>query len=283
MIGVLGDIMLDEYWTGASWRTSPEQPTADIINIKKVEYKAGGAANVAKNVKSLDGNPILFSCMGRDKYSGELLKQISKFGIKTELVDDLSVNTIRKIRVFNRHKYEVRLDFDLKQEFNWQILLGKIDSSEIDYLIVSDYNKGTIQKFKDLLELQIPLFVDPKGELSIYRYSFVLKPNRKEFMDYTGYNSIDKKILEEVRQDLNITNLIVTLGSAGSVLCNEQGVFNFSAPSVREVDVTGAGDSFIASLVVKYSETQDIIASTEFATRLASQAVTRRGTVNVTR
>lgn len=288
MISVIGDVMLDEFWFGEVHRNSPESAGTPIVKISNKEVSLGGAANVALNIHKLGESVSLHGILGYDDYRNQVIELLKTEGLSFNYVLDKTIPTTRKIRVYNRGIYLYRSDIECKaKDFQKDIQVGLSS----DYVVISDYNKGTIRNAQKIIESCKYSFVDPKAPLEYYKNAFVLKPNFKEFIEWSGLTpeqSIEEFIyanyfeLIKIRERLNVSNLIITAGAEGCILVTEK-VRLFKAPKVDEIDVTGAGDSFLAGLVCKYKETNNIINAIKFANLVASIAVSKKGTAYVTK
>lgn len=294
MIGIVGDIMLDEYWFGSIDRFTPENKNTPIVLVSKKSRKLGGAGNVALNVQKLgDKSVTLYGVLGSDKASSHVSKIIKDNKLNKDIIYDNNVKTVQKIRVYDKNSYVSRIDLESKLIFDFDSLVNKVQNSNIQLLVVSDYNKGTIKDFSKLLEIadkkHIKCFVDPKGDLAKYSGAFLVKPNLQEFLSWSGlgvsfyvedfiYENRDE--LLECRNKLKVDNLLITAGSEGAILVNDR-VKLYKAIQVKEVDVTGAGDTFLAGLVHAYNKTNNLHNAITFANAAAAIAVTKKGTVYV--
>lgn len=288
MISVIGDVMLDEFWFGEIYRNSPESDNTPIIKINSKKASLGGAANVALNIHKLGEEVNLHGILGYDSSKDSILDMLKTENLSFTYVLDRSTPTTRKIRVYDRNKYLYRSDIEgYAKDFQKDIQVGLSSN----YVVISDYNKGAIKDAQKIISSCKYSFVDPKAPLEHYKNAFVLKPNFKEFIEWSGLTPeqpIEEFIytnyfeLIKIRERLNVMNLIVTAGSEGCILITEK-VRLFKAVKAEEIDVTGAGDSFLAGLVCKFKETNDIIQAVKFGNLVASIAVSKKGTVYVTR
>lgn len=287
MISVIGDVMLDEFWFGRITRLTPESENTPIVKIDKKDRALGGAANVALNISKL-GEPVtLHGLVGADWTGQIVINLLKESNIPFNYVLDKSISTTNKIRVYNGEQYLYRIDVEDKAQ-NFQKDVAASLSKDI--VVLSDYNKGTITDPQKIINESKLVFVDPKKDLLSYKGAFVLKPNFKEFLDWSllsAKNSIEDFVyanyfeLIEARRRLNVENLVITAGKEGCLLITEK-VRLFKAPKTDEVDVTGAGDTFLAGLVCKYKETEDIKQAVRYANLVASTAVSKKGTSYVT-
>ncbi len=295
MIGVIGDVMLDFYIFGKSTRMSPECVTAQVVNPETVNYYLGGAGNTALNIKNLDADVKLYCALHKKSKMPKLMCQEK---LKAKATINSNKDVVKK-RIYSNGKYLARLDYDYEVIHDEQYLINELFSEPPSLIVLSDYNKGTINCPEALITRaqthNIPVLVDPKKKLDRYSGAYILKPNAKEFIEWVGVenvilenefvNSLSNKYLQNSVEKLNVHNLIITLGKLGSILVSRTGgVKKFKAFSVpNTVDVTGAGDSFMAGLAVSLQEQYSIADSIQFANKVAGIAVTKKGTTYVER
>ncbi|MES2663101.1 MAG: bifunctional D-glycero-beta-D-manno-heptose-7-phosphate kinase/D-glycero-beta-D-manno-heptose 1-phosphate adenylyltransferase HldE [Pseudomonadota bacterium] len=291
---VLGDVMLDRYWTGSTQRISPEAPVP-VVNIGPSEDRAGGAANVALNVRALGAQVTLMGLCGTDDHGDQLESILQQAQVSTKLIR-CAHPTITKLRVMSRHQQLIRLDFEHTDwpEAVYATLLEKF--SEIihqqDIVIFSDYAKGTLNQVELFIAYarkhSIPTLVDPKGQdFQRYRGATLLTPNAHEFAlvagKWTDTKDLEKRA-KEWTQQLDLSALLVTRGEHGMTFVEKTGA-SMSLPTVaKEVfDVTGAGDTVIATLATVWSATQDWRQSVRLANLAAGIVVGKVGTATVSR
>lgn len=294
MIAVVGDIMLDKYIYGSSTRVSPECATAPVIKEYETKTYLGGAGNAALNIKNLQSYVTLF-CAIHDK--SELHNLLKAEGLAYYFVKNSSCDVV-KTRIYSNGQYLSRLDYDYDVKISEGQLLEKVFMCNPKLLVISDYNKGTISNPQKFIEkansLGIKCLVDPKKDLTEYKGSYILKPNLKEFCEWADIdiskdeidtiNKLNKNLLIDAVRELQVENLIITLGANGSILATNKGTIKKTeALPVTSIDVTGAGDSFIAALAVAVKEKNSIIKAVQFATKVAGIAVTKKGTSYVKR
>lgn len=257
---VVGDVMLDRYLFGEVSRISPEAPVP-VVRVVREEERPGGAANVARNAAALGAQVTLLSVIGKDEYGKHLRKLIEAEGINAELRVDESVETTRKVRVVGRQQQLLRIDFEkapsrevLKQKLtDYRRLLTKCD-----VVVLSDYGKGGLTHIVDMIGLArsygTRILVDPKGDdYSRYQGANVLTPNRSELRDVVGQWSSEgdlAKRAQDLRRQFGLDALLVTRSEEGMTLFDDDGAHH-EATRAREVyDVSGAGDTVIATLAV---------------------------------
>ena len=259
---IIGDIMIDSYMWGISNRMSPEAPVP-IVEIEKYEKKLGGAGNVALNIKSLGGEPILCSVIGKD-YDGKLIKDflqeknISSKGILIETERKTTVKT----RIIANNKHQIRIDEEETSSIKIEedlIKLIKNIIQGVDVVILEDYNKGVLTEnvIKKAIEYanknNIPTIVDPKiNNFKHYKDCTIFKPNLKEIIN--GMNiDVDenskenlKKATEITRKELNAKGILLTLSSKG-ICINTEKYFQHTPAFKRDIiDVSGAGDTVVS-------------------------------------
>ncbi len=265
-IAVIGDVMLDRYFWGNVSRISPEAPVP-VIDVESETLHLGGAANVAKNLKTLGVNPVLCGIVGNDNTGKSFLEIAQNFGIDTEglYVDDNRPTTV-KTRIIGNNQQIARLDREVRNKMPNQgieAIIHRLENSpELSGIIFEDYNKGAISidlidRIVKLAELRdIPIFVDPKKENFFdFKNTTVFKPNRKEASQALDISIKSKQDAEHVCKilldRLNAKSILLTLGAEGMLLYesnNEQLYINTKARNVA--DVSGAGDTAIATLSV---------------------------------
>ena len=297
-ICVIGDCMLDHYIWGDVQRISPEAPVP-VVNIDKDTYRLGGACNVALNLKQMGCNVTLMGLMGQDS-AGNTLHQLLKENSITVLKDSFNhdVNTVVKTRVIVRNQQLCRLDresFFTEKQAECLMPLLRATIQNFDAVIVSDYNKGTVsQALLDLLiELKQQktffLAMDPKPAHDLdYSGVDLLKPNRSEALQLSGISqkphapfpleAVAKRILEHY----HLKYLAITLGSEGLALLNTYNEGRIYPAQDREVfDVSGAGDTALAALVVAFCLKMPMEVAADFANIASGIVVGKVGTAAV--
>ncbi len=255
---VVGDVMLDRYWFGEVNRISPEAPVP-VAKISRIEERAGGAANVARNIASLGGRATLLSVVGDDEAAGALERLLQRDGIVTLLRRDPKIATTIKLRVVARQQQLIRIDFE--DAPSHEILADKLDDfraqlAEHDVVILSDYGKGGLTHVARMVELARAagksVLIDPKGDdWSKYTGATLLTPNKSEFRQVAG-NWRDEADLshraEALRQQLQLDALLVTRSEEGMSLFDAHGAEHQPTLAREVFDVSGAGDTVIATL-----------------------------------
>lgn len=285
-VAIIGDIILDEYLEGSVNRISPEAPVP-IHHVKRCNDVAGGAANVARNIKLAGGEPLLFSVWGNDDTAARLNAILTADGIATHWIRKVFDRpTVKKTRVSANNQQIVRIDWEKVHPIadeDQDAILKVLSEEEFDVMLISDYGKGAlpVRFIANLLELalkrSIPSLVDPKGkDYSRYLHATVVTPNRNEACDALNLDSLDAWTGEELGRKLQRTyglaNVLVTLGKDGMILVpDESGKFGAAPIAIpaerREVfDVSGAGDTVIALLALGIASGS----SPEIAVRVAN-------------
>jgi len=293
-IAVIGDFMIDHYLWGKSERISPEAPVP-VVEVLKEEDRLGGAGNVVNNLLALGSDVIVSSVIGKN--SKRLLDLLESKGIDTSgmFVDDQR-ETIVKSRVIASNHQVIRYDKETKDpissEFEEKILgflKEKID--DVDIILLSDYEKGVLTKSLTQKIIKLAnrnnkkLIIDPKKNFEKYVNAWMIKPNKKELSVATGIDIKTEDDLKnagwKLKKDLNLDYLLVTLSEEGMALFGEEYV---KIPTIaKEVyDVTGAGDTVLASLGYFLSENDDLKEAMHFANAAAAVVVGKVGSATVT-
>lgn len=285
---IVGDVMLDRYWHGASHRVSPEAPVP-IVNVSQEEERPGGAGNVALNIAALGGRVSLIGVVGNDPAAQMLSNRLDAAGIFSDLQVSSNKPTITKLRVMSRHQQLLRMDFEeiFTPEDSNQ-LGGKIDKvlPHADVLLLSDYAKGTLQDCQALIHaaraLNIPVLVDPKGgDFTRYSGASLLTPNLTEFEAVVGRCSSEQELVSKglgLIAALNIDALLVTRGEMGMTLIRTNHPVIHLPARAREVyDVTGAGDTVIAVLAAVLAAGQPLPEAVALANLAAGIVVGKLG------
>ena len=255
---VIGDVMLDRYWFGEVERISPEAPVP-IAKITKTEDRPGGAANVARNITSLGGNTSLLSVVGNDAAATDLEKVLEANGIHSILKIDNTISTTVKLRVLSRNQQLIRLDFEEKPSH--EILAEVMDTykniiNDYDVIILSDYGKGGLKHTAKMVEIAKAnkklILIDPKGcDYSKYKYATIMTPNKSELRDAVGNWNSEKELQDKaiaLKDKLKLEYLLVTRSEEGMSLFGKKHITNFPTVAKEVYDVSGAGDTVIATL-----------------------------------
>ncbi len=294
---VIGDLMIDHYLWGSSDRISPEAPVP-VVDIKKETTVLGGAGNVINNLLSLGSQVGVISVVGDDEVAKELKSMLDKAGAKTFLIEQKGRKTSKKSRIMASHSQVVRYDHESKNSISFESekkIFEKFQEliNRYDMILFSDYGKGVLTKelSKKIIAYaknnNKKVIVDPKGEdYSKYEGAYFLTPNKKEAqiaskVQIENQDTL-KKALIALKTCANLEYSIITLSEQGIALLKDDEVI--IRPTVaREVfDVTGAGDTVLASLGFALSLGNDLVSSIEFANLAAGVVVGKIGSATVT-
>lgn len=288
---VVGDVMLDRYYQGDTQRISPEAPVP-VVRVSKIEDKAGGAANVARNIAHLDARVGLLGLIGDDDNGQSLQQILTADGISSALLVQHCQPTIAKMRVISRHQQVVRLD--IEQNFARQHAEALADQvaallPAYDYVLVSDYAKGSLAAVGRIISTAKAagkyVLVDPKqADLSLYRGADIITPNLAEFRLAGGDTSSDEAMFASARAMLarcGIGAMLLTRSEQGMTLISATELHHFPAQVLEVSDVTGAGDTVIAALAVMLGAGMALPQAVEVANLAAGIVVGKLGAATV--
>ncbi|MDD2863597.1 MAG: bifunctional D-glycero-beta-D-manno-heptose-7-phosphate kinase/D-glycero-beta-D-manno-heptose 1-phosphate adenylyltransferase HldE [Methylococcales bacterium] len=252
---VIGDVMLDRYWSGQASRISPEAPVP-VVKVKDIEDRVGGAANVALNIAKLGANVTLLGVIGDDSNGEQLQRLLRTEGVNCDFLEEKNLHTICKLRVMAQHQQLIRIDFEeTPLNFNHANLATRLQNhlANNDVVVFSDYGKGTLEHVADCIlqakSAGLKTLVDPKGtDYSRYKNADLITPNLGELKAVVGEGEINT-LIEKGRDLLatqNIENLLLTRGEAGMSLIDAKSTHSLPAQAKEVFDVTGAGDTVIA-------------------------------------
>ncbi len=288
---VVGDAMLDRYWFGAVDRISPEAPVP-VVRVTRDEERLGGAANVALNVATLGARATLMSVLGDDEAGRHLVELMGRSGIEPMVELDAALRTTVKLRVIGRSQQLIRLDFENQPQD--ELLLRMLDHfvevlPQHDALLFSDYGKGGLSHLPQMIELARaagrPVLVDPKGkDYARYAGATVVTPNLAELAQVVGDWSDEADLqrrAQALRERLRLDAVLLTRAEAGMSIFDAEG--HLHVPSVaREVfDVTGAGDTVIATLACLVAAGLSLRDAMPLANRAGGLVVGKFGTAGV--
>lgn len=289
---VAGDVMLDRYWHGSTSRISPEAPVP-VVNVRDIEHRAGGAANVALGVAALGAQARLLGTVGVDEAADELVRLIEQAGIGNRLHSDQRRPTITKLRVISQHQQMIRLDFEAAATTDAALpetaFLDALDG--VDTVVLSDYGKGALTQVQSLVQLArkagIPVLVDPKQiDFAVYRGATLVTPNRREFERVVGPCRDTAELVEKgmrLLTELDWNALLITRGEEGMTLLSEgHEPVHIPAQAQEVFDVTGAGDTVIAVLASAVAAGMPLPQAALLANVAAGIAVGKLGTATVT-
>ncbi|MBI1889884.1 MAG: D-glycero-beta-D-manno-heptose-7-phosphate kinase [Burkholderiales bacterium] len=291
---VIGDVMLDRYWFGDVNRISPEAPVP-VLKVTQQEDRPGGAANVARNVGALGAHATLLSIVGADEAGSALQKLLEEHGnITAQLHRDSSISTIIKLRALARHQQLLRIDFETppSHEVLRAVLTDYAEQlPKTDVVVLSDYGKGGLAHIGEMIQMARaagkPVLVDPKGDdYARYRGATLLTPNRSEFREVAGSWKTNEELdakAQKLRTDLDLDALLVTRSEEGMSLYRDHEVLHEPARTREVFDVSGAGDTVIATLAVMLAAGASLSDAMHVANRAAGIVVGKLGTASVSR
>jgi rfaE bifunctional protein kinase chain/domain len=290
---VVGDVMLDRYWFGEVERISPEAPVP-VVLVRNVEERPGGAANVARNISALGGQATLLSIIGDDEAGDALEGALRRSGVDGSLHRDRSVSTTVKLRVIGHQQQLLRIDFERAPTD--QTLAAKLEEFErrvvdADAIILSDYGKGGLTHVSRMIEVarahRKPVLVDPKGaDYERYRGATLLTPNQSEFRQVAGrwMDEVDlARRAQKMRAELELQALIVTRSEEGMSLFTGNEVWHEPTRAREVFDVSGAGDTVIATLSLMIASGSRLESAMRVANHAAGIVVSKLGTAVASR
>jgi D-glycero-beta-D-manno-heptose-7-phosphate kinase len=288
---VVGDAMLDRYWYGAVERISPEAPVP-VVRITREEERIGAAANVAYNIVRLGAQASFIGVVGDDEPGRKLELLMQKSGIKTHLACDTALQTTVKLRVIGRAQQLLRLDFENTPDHDVLASQTGLFANLVNEhcaVLFSDYGKGGLAHISSMIETARAtgraVLVDPKGtDYSRYKNATVLTPNRLELQQVVGAWSSEDDLLvkaQNLREALNLETLLLTRSEEGMSLYDAQGARHVRAQAREVFDVTGAGDTVIATLATLVATGMSVRNALPFANRAGGIVVGKFGTATV--
>ena len=292
---IVGDAMLDHYLVGKVDRISPEAPVP-VVQVSEERYLLGGAGNVARNIKALGGIPLMVALCGADADGETLDGLLSQGGVSCELIRDAGRPTTKKTRVMAHNQQVVRVDNEAPHEVQGETLdrvfaaVGDM-AAQAPVIVVSDYGKGMVSagfmnRLMTLVRSMDPrplVYVDPKvRNFPLYGGVDLLTPNTKEAAEGTGMLVEDR--MDVVRAGLAIfkalknTHLLITLGPDGMALFESPGqVWHIPTAARKVFDVTGAGDTVIATVALASAANLDLLTACKLANCAAGMVVAEVG------
>ena len=285
---VVGDVMLDRYWFGEVSRISPEAPVP-VVLIGKEEQRLGGAANVAWNCKKLGAQTRLLSVVGYDEAGDKLQKLLRREGVEASLHRDRHLDTTQKLRVIGRNQQLLRIDFEKPP--SGEALAAKLEEfgralAACDTVVLSDYGKGGLEHIGDMIRAarraRKRVLVDPKGDnYARYKGCSVITPNTNELREVVGRWKNEQDLAQraqKLRRALGLEALLLTRGADGMTLFRQSRTFSVKAERREVSDVTGAGDTVIATLAVMLAAGAGLEAAVRLSNRAAGIVVGKLGT-----
>lgn len=289
---VVGDVMLDRYWFGEVNRISPEAPVP-VVHVQRSEERPGGAANVARNVAALGANCSLLSVVGDDEPAQALERLVVADGVNAYLHRDSSLATTIKLRVLGRQQQLLRIDFEntpAHQVLNDKLATFKQLLPEHDVVVLSDYGKGGLAFVQEMIDLaraaSKTVLVDPKGDdYRKYHGASLLTPNRSELRQVVGQWRSEEDLTaraQGLRSELELDALLVTRSEEGMSLFQADRTVHEGTRAQEVFDVSGAGDTVIATLAVMLASGADLVDAMRLSNHAAGIVVAKLGTATVT-
>lgn len=288
---VAGDVMLDRYLFGATSRISPEAPVP-VVHVRETSDRPGGAANVAVNLAALGVETTLLGFVGKDDDASALRSLLEGGGIRCSFTESTDWPTITKTRVLSRSQQLIRLDREEPCGDKGTTLAANLEAAlrDCDVVILSDYGKGALHDVARLIALcraaSVPVLIDPKGNnFEKYRGASLITPNQGEFEAVAGPCKTDKALVsqgEKMLRDLELDALLVTRSEKGMLLIQKDNEPVFLSTQAREVyDVTGAGDTVIATVAASIASKESLHDAAVLANLAAGIVVRKIGVASV--
>lgn len=289
---VIGDVMLDRYWFGRVERVSPEAPVP-VVHVVSEEERLGGAANVARNIGALGAQVSLVGLVGADDNGQAVRTLLAASKVQDCMIVDNARPTTLKLRVIGRQQQLMRVDFeepptrtalsDVQRQLEEQL-------SHHDIVVLSDYAKGALKQVSDLIAIArragIPVLVDPKGDdYERYRGATLLTPNREEMKQAVGGWKSEAELerkAQELREELELETLLITRSEQGMTIYTSSAHHHVAAQAKEVFDVSGAGDTVLATLAVGRAVGLDWVDAMYWANRAGGIVVGKLGTSVVT-
>jgi rfaE bifunctional protein kinase chain/domain len=288
---VVGDVMLDRYWHGAVERISPEAPVP-VVRIEREEERLGGAANVALNIRTLGARATLLTVVGQDEPARRLRQLLHERDIETVLREDKQLYTIVKLRIIGRAQQLLRVDFENEPDHEALGEMLEAFAAELpqhDVVLFSDYGKGGLTHIPRMIEMARaaakPVLVDPKGsDYRRYAGASVITPNRGELAQVTGAWKGEADLrakVDALRAEVDVGAVLLTRSEEGMTLFDASGVTHEPARAREVFDVTGAGDTVIATLAALLATGVPLPEAMRLANKAGGIVVGKFGTATV--
>jgi rfaE bifunctional protein kinase chain/domain len=284
--------MLDRYWFGVVDRISPEAPVP-VVRITSEQERMGGAANVALNIKTLGGQTTLLSMVGQDEPARRLRELLDEHGVQAVLGQDSQMQTIVKLRVIGRAPQQLRVDFEREPQHEVLAQMLEDFKREVqrhDVVLFSDYGKGGLAHIPRMIDMARlagkPVLVDPKGsDYERYAGATVITPNKAELIQVVGPWQNEEELTRKaqaLRSALKLDQLLLTRSEEGMSLFDTSGVLSVQAKAREVADVTGAGDTVIATLAMMIACGMSMQDAMVHANRAGGLVVAKFGTATLT-
>jgi D-beta-D-heptose 7-phosphate kinase/D-beta-D-heptose 1-phosphate adenosyltransferase len=289
---IVGDVMLDRYWSGDTSRVSPEAPIP-IVHVRHTEERPGGAANVALNVVALGCEATLLGMIGNDEAGDTLEKMLVARGINCLLQRTKIAPTTTKLRLLSRNQQLIRIDFEeepITFSPERQLEIFKQHLAHVNVVIMSDYRKGALKNAVELIAAararNIPVLIDPKQHtFAAYRGATMLTPNMKEFQAVVGTVNSLEEIEQKAKQqiiDNDLGAILITRSEEGmSLVTRDEPMLNIPTQAKEVFDVTGAGDTVIATLACAIATGQSWPRAIALANLAAGISISKVGAATV--
>jgi D-beta-D-heptose 7-phosphate kinase/D-beta-D-heptose 1-phosphate adenosyltransferase len=296
---VIGDVILDRYLWGSATRVSPEAPVL-VVDVDREELRLGGAANVAQNVRALGATPVLIGVVGSDPSAQHLKRELHAREVDAEggVVSDPGRRTTLKTRIIAHHQQVLRADEESREPLSADVteeLWRRVEKAlpTASAVLVSDYGKGVVSPdllnrlLPELKRRGIPCAVDPKEEhFESYRGVSVITPNLAEASQAWGRRiRNDDELIEAgfgLRRRLDAESVLITRGEEGMSLFTEEGHTHFPTRARRVYDVTGAGDTVVATIATALAAGTPLPEACVLANHAAGLVVAELGTAVAT-
>lgn len=289
---VVGDVMLDRYWFGDVNRISPEAPVP-VVHVQRAQDRLGGAANVASNIAALGAGASLLCVVGHDEPGRRIVEMLEEAGITAYLARDVELATTIKLRVMSRQQQLLRVDFENAPAH--EVLLAGLATFDTvvdahDVVLLSDYAKGGLTHVTQMIararSAGKPILVDPKGDdWRRYAGATLITPNRAELRDVIGQWKSEDDLAARVtklRHELCIDVLLLTRSEEGMTLFSDAGAVHEPTQAREVFDVSGAGDTVIATLAAMLAAGEPLRDAVGHANRAAGIVVGKLGTATIT-
>jgi rfaE bifunctional protein kinase chain/domain len=289
---VVGDVMLDRYWYGDATRISPEAPVP-VVLWQREEVRPGGAANVARNCAALGARTRLLSVVGRDEAGAAIARLLKREGVVASLHRDRTIRTTQKLRVVHRKHQLLRIDMETPP--SKEVLASKLAEfrealGDCDVVLLSDYGKGglahIVTMIREARKAGRRVLVDPKGDdYTRYKGATLVTPNLAELREVVGSWANEKELAQraqQLRTKLALEALLLTRGEHGMTLFRSGRAMHIKAQAREVSDVTGAGDTVIATLAVMLAAGEGMESAVRIANRAGGIKVGKFGTAVVT-
>ncbi|WP_118179390.1 D-glycero-beta-D-manno-heptose-7-phosphate kinase [Paraburkholderia phosphatilytica] len=288
---VVGDVMLDRYWFGDVNRISPEAPVP-VVHVQKQEDRLGGAANVARNAVTLGAQSGLLCVIGHDEPGERVISLLAESGVAAHIERDPSLATTIKLRVLSRQQQLLRVDFE-NTPTHEVLLAGLARFDELlpahDVVLMSDYAKGGLTHVTKMIAnaraAGKQVLIDPKGDdWERYRGATLITPNRAELREVVGQWKSEDDLearVRKLRAELSLDALLLTRSEEGMTLFSDGAPLHASAVAREVYDVSGAGDTVIATLAVMLGAGLPLVDAVGLANRAAGIVVGKLGTATV--